>query len=273
MADRLHPRPAHRRHRHRRPDLHRRPLPVRTGLHRPPPVPRARRRDHVPDPRSATTRSPPRCCPTTGRSSPPAWPVVAAPQRLRVRAGPPRHRATQLPPDPPAGRSKRVQQTLKKWLAGRSTATTLAELQSLLDQRPERYNTARPHRSLAGRTPAGASAARAKARPTSHDKPHQRVRSDSIDAHGVATIRHAGKLHHIGIGRTHARTHVILLIQDLQIRVIDTTTGEIMRELILDPTRDYQPQQPRQPRTSMGRAVADVLRHHRAEGVVCSVRT
>jgi hypothetical protein len=55
------------------------------------------------------------------------------------------------------------------------------------------------------------------------------------------TLRLAGRLHHIGIGRTHAGTHVLLLVQDLHIRVIDAATGELLRELILDPTRDYQP--------------------------------
>ncbi|KQT02045.1 hypothetical protein ASG23_01360 [Cellulomonas sp. Leaf395] len=59
------------------------------------------------------------------------------------------------------------------------------------------------------------------------------------------TIRHAGQLHHIGIGRTHARTHVILLIQDLDIRIINASTGELLRELTLDTTRDYQRQPPR----------------------------
>jgi hypothetical protein len=55
------------------------------------------------------------------------------------------------------------------------------------------------------------------------------------------TLRIAGRLHHIGIGRTHARTHVILLIQDLHVRVVAATTGELLRELTIDPTRDYQP--------------------------------
>jgi hypothetical protein len=58
---------------------------------------------------------------------------------------------------------------------------------------------------------------------------------------GVVTLRHAGRLHHIGIGRTHARTHVLILVQDLDIRVVHAATGELLRELILDPTRDYQP--------------------------------
>jgi hypothetical protein len=42
------------------------------------------------------------------------------------------------------------------------------------------------------------------------------------------------------IGRTHTETHVILLAQDLHIRVVNATTGELLRELTLDPTRDYQ---------------------------------
>jgi len=57
----------------------------------------------------------------------------------------------------------------------------------------------------------------------------------------LATLRHAGTLHHIGIGRTHARTRVLMLIRDLEIRVINAATGELLRELTLNPDRDYQP--------------------------------
>jgi len=32
-----------------------------------------------------------------------------------------------------------------------------------------------------------------------------------------------------------------MLINDLDIRVIDTTTGDVLRQLTLDPTRGYQP--------------------------------
>jgi hypothetical protein len=67
------------------------------------------------------------------------------------------------------------------------------------------------------------------------------VRRDRIDDAGCVTLRVAGRLHHIGIGRTHARTHVILLVHDLDIRVVNAATGELLRELILDPTKDYQP--------------------------------
>ena len=54
------------------------------------------------------------------------------------------------------------------------------------------------------------------------------------------TLRVNGKMHHIGVGRTHARTHVILLIQDLNVRVVNAITGELLRELTIDPDRDYQ---------------------------------
>jgi hypothetical protein len=48
-------------------------------------------------------------------------------------------------------------------------------------------------------------------------------------------------VHHIGVGRLHAGTRVTLLVEDLQIRIIDRHTDELLRELTLDPTRDFQP--------------------------------
>ena len=41
--------------------------------------------------------------------------------------------------------------------------------------------------------------------------------------------------------RRHAGTHVLLLIHDLHIRVV-TTDDQLLRELQLDPTKNYQPQ-------------------------------
>ncbi|MGH1489188.1 MAG: hypothetical protein ACRBK7_07305 [Acidimicrobiales bacterium] len=46
---------------------------------------------------------------------------------------------------------------------------------------------------------------------------------------------------HIGIGRAHKYTTVILLIDDLDTRVINTNTGELLRHLTLNPNRGYQP--------------------------------
>jgi hypothetical protein len=55
------------------------------------------------------------------------------------------------------------------------------------------------------------------------------------------TLRVHGRLHHIGVGRTLTGTDVLLLVQDLHIRVIHAATGELLRDLVLDPRKDYQP--------------------------------
>lgn len=60
------------------------------------------------------------------------------------------------------------------------------------------------------------------------------------------TLRHDGRLPHIGIGigigRTHARTRVILLVQDLDIRVVNAPPpANFSANWVLDPRRDYQP--------------------------------
>jgi hypothetical protein len=36
-------------------------------------------------------------------------------------------------------------------------------------------------------------------------------------------------------------TNVTVLIDDLDIRVLERNTGTVIRKLVLDPTRDYQP--------------------------------
>jgi transposase InsO family protein len=141
------------------------------------------------------------------------------------------------------GKVERLQQTLKKWLRTQPVQpATLDQLQALLDGFRTAYNDQRPHRSLPHRaTPATAYAARPKAGPAADHDSHDRVRTDRIDKAGSVTLRVNGRLHHIGVGRTHAGTHVLLLISDLHIRIVDAATGELLRELVLDPTRDYQP--------------------------------
>jgi transposase InsO family protein len=143
------------------------------------------------------------------------------------------------------GKVERFQQTMKKWLRAQpDQPATIAELQALIDRFCIEYNTARPHRSLEHRaTPAAAYAARPKATPDTDraNDTHDRVRTDKVDKSGTVTLRVNGRLHHIGIGRTHAGTHVRLLVQDHDITIINAATGEVLRELLLDPTRDYQP--------------------------------
>jgi transposase InsO family protein len=140
------------------------------------------------------------------------------------------------------GKVERFQKTLKAWLRAQPQPATIAELQALLDTFTELYNQQRPHRSLPHRaTPAVIYHARPKASPTVLDDPHQRVRRDRVDKAGRITLRVNGRLHHIGLGRTLARTPVLILVADLDIRVIHAATGELLRHLTLDPANDYQP--------------------------------
>jgi hypothetical protein len=142
------------------------------------------------------------------------------------------------------GKIERFQQTMKAWLRAQpDQPSTLAQLQALLDDFVAIYNHDRPHRSLPQRsTPAVAYTARPEATPADRTSDtHWRVRHDHVDKTGRVTLRHHGQLHHIGLGYEHARTRVVMLIADLHVRVINATTGELLRDLTLDPDRDYQP--------------------------------
>jgi transposase InsO family protein len=140
------------------------------------------------------------------------------------------------------GKVERLQQTEKKWLAAQDPARTIEDLQRQLNRFGRHYNTVRPHRALKRKTPAEVYRARPKAVPHGPAiKPHHRVRHDIVDSAGSITLRHDSQLHHIGLGRLLAGTRVTVLVADLDITVIDRETGDLLRELTLDPTRDYQP--------------------------------
>jgi transposase InsO family protein len=140
------------------------------------------------------------------------------------------------------GKVERLHQTQKKWLTAQPPAASLRALQRQLDRFADYYNTRRPHRSLGRRTPMEAYLGRPKAIPTWVKIPaHYRVRNDTIDSGGTVTLRHNSRLHHIGLGAARRGTRVTILVDDLHIRVIARDTGELIRELILDPNRDYQP--------------------------------
>ena len=141
------------------------------------------------------------------------------------------------------GKVERFHQTLKRYLGRQRRPQTLGELQAQLDRFAAYYNTVRPHRALGRRTPAEAFAARTKATPKNPPvlaEGHHRVRRDRIDKTGCVTLRYRSKLLHIGVGRVHAGVRVLLLVNDLDMRVI-TEDGELLRHLTLDPTKTYQP--------------------------------
>jgi len=179
----------------------------------------------------------------TGRQTRNGLESLLADHKIRQKNSSPNHPQT-------CGKVERFHQTLKKWLTAQPPARTLAQLQAQIDAFTDYYNHHRPHRGIDRRVPAAAYTARPKATPNPDYTPdtHHRVRRDTVDATGKVTLRYNGHLYSIGLGRTHARTHILLLVQDRDIRIINETTGELLRELVLDPTRTYQPtSRPRRP--------------------------
>lgn len=140
------------------------------------------------------------------------------------------------------GKVERFHQTEKKWLRAQPAAATLDELRSQLDRFRQHYNLHRPHRAIGRRTPQEVFDAKVKAGPGAAVAPvHYRVRYDTIDQQGKVTLRYDSRLHHIGLGRQYRGTKIVLFVADRAVRVL-TEDGDLLRELVLDPTRDYQRQ-------------------------------
>lgn len=140
------------------------------------------------------------------------------------------------------GKIERFHQTQKRWLAVQPAAATLDELAAQLDRFRVHYNLHRPHRALGRQVPQAVFDAKVKAGPGAAPPPmHYRVRYDRVDKHGTVTLRYDSKLRHIGLGARHRGTPIVLFIADRAVRVV-TEDGELLRELVLDPTRDYQRQ-------------------------------
>jgi transposase InsO family protein len=140
------------------------------------------------------------------------------------------------------GKVERFHQTVKLFLAKQPTATTTAELQAQLDRFVAYYNEVRPHRAKGRKPPKVAFGSRDKARPRKVDhsaSKELRVRHDKVDIDGSVTLRYRSKLHHIGMGNRLRGTRVIMLVAGRHIRVL-SEDGELLRELTLDPSKDYQ---------------------------------
>lgn len=154
--------------------------------------------------------------------------------RIEQRNGAPSHPQTQ-------GKIERFHQTLKRWLRARPRPDTVADLQELLDQFRHWYNTERPHRSVNRRTPEQAYTAREKATGHTVIEPEWRTRTDRIDQDGKVTLRYAGRLRHLGMGRANIGKPVLMLIRDNEVITSHADTGEHIARHLVDPTRDYQP--------------------------------
>jgi transposase InsO family protein len=139
------------------------------------------------------------------------------------------------------GKVERFHQTLKRFLAKQTPAPSLTHLQLQLDTFRAYYNHHRPHRALHGQTPLVAFHARLKAHPAGASSlTHFRVRTDRTDLKGTVTLRYLSRLRHVPLGRAHKHQPVTLLVAGRHVRVV-AEDGSLLRELTLDPQRDYQP--------------------------------
>jgi transposase InsO family protein len=137
------------------------------------------------------------------------------------------------------GKIERFHRTLKLWLGQRRRPSTLAELQTLLETFQTIYNTARPHRAHHPRvTPQSAYQALPKAAPAGATE-HFRIRHDTVDQFGKLTLRHGSRLHHLGIGRQHRGTPVLILVATQTVTVISKTGHHLIASHHIDPDRNY----------------------------------
>lgn len=153
---------------------------------------------------------------------------------IAFKHGKPYHPQTQ-------GKVERYHLTLKKWLRKKRPASTLDELQAQIDRFVHIYNEERPH-TARGCPPMQAWRELDKATVELDGQAllaHTKVRRDRIDKTGCFTLRYRSKLHHVGIGRQHRGKRVLVLMADLDVRVIDED-GVMIRHLELDPSVDYQ---------------------------------
>ena len=140
------------------------------------------------------------------------------------------------------GKVERFHQTLKKHLAKQSPPATKKQLQGQLNRFVAYYNEIRPHRAIGRRPPLDAFTTRERAHPRGPtiDCAGYRIRHDRVDRSGTLTLRHNGRLHHIGIGRGYAGWRVVMLVAGLEIRIL-TLDGVQLRRLTLNTQNDYQP--------------------------------
>jgi len=145
------------------------------------------------------------------------------------------------------GKIERFHQTLKNWLRRQPLAQTHQALQAQLDWFLAFYNHERPHRSLAGDTPAERWQASPPALPAAPSDvgPHAELRK--VDATGRINWHNF----YITVGRHYAGHTLVVIARDIDVAIFDR--HGLVRRLTLNPDRRHQPNgrppgRPRRPR-------------------------
>jgi transposase InsO family protein len=137
------------------------------------------------------------------------------------------------------GKVERFHQTVQRWLNKQSAAATISELQAQLDLFRLHYNTRRPHRALARRTPTDVWTTAPKSGPA--DQPlatPTTVHRSTIHNGGINTGRYQ-----IAVGAAHTGQRAVTVITGTNAHVF--INGRLIRHLTIDPTRRSQPIHPR----------------------------
>jgi transposase InsO family protein len=145
------------------------------------------------------------------------------------------------------GKLERSHQTTKRWLGTQPPARDRTELQSQLDRWRDLYNHHRPHRAASGATPTERWSSSPRAEPTG---PIPGPRTTGLRIVGDAGHFGWGQAL-IGVGMAHAGQTVLVVSNDLHLTIWGATG--LIRQLVIDPTRRYQPTgrppgRPRRPR-------------------------
>ena len=149
---------------------------------------------------------------------------------IHQKNGTPYHPQTQ-------GKVERFHQTLQKALHTRPFAHNIGELNQQLDDIIDYYNNHRPHRALNRQTPVQAYNRLPKAQPL--DIPigtDNRLRRDKVDNDGKVTLRWAGTMRKLYVGRKHRTKEIMLICINNDITAVNPHTGEIWGRYHLDKT-------------------------------------
>ena len=134
------------------------------------------------------------------------------------------------------GKVERFQQTLKKWLRAKPLAADLAELQAQIDAFVEYYNYERPHRGIGRITPAECFLATPPAINLGIALPSPALSTTCVVKETGATS--LGR-YTISLGREWRGCTVTIHHDDTHAAIY--VGHKLVRALVLDPTRRYQP--------------------------------
>ncbi|WP_251037019.1 hypothetical protein [Arthrobacter sp. ISL-28] len=132
-------------------------------------------------------------------------------------------------------------------MTARTPRHTLEDLNEQLDKFRQIYNPRTPPPGSEPAHPCRGLHGNAQSSPTTAQGEHWRVRTDRVDTDGKVTLRHAGRLCHLGIGRAHKHKRIILLAHGNEITAVEHGTGEILAEFTIYPARGCQPKKQNTP--------------------------